>query len=159
MVAFMLRLSCLLASCFLAMSCGGNSPLGQTSVSGDLTNQMSETTVTTPNVVEIPDNAVDYTGQSEVSISIDDNSFSDRFIIVSPGTNITWTNTGRNRHNVTPSFEEGEPGWFTSLNESLFDEGGFASSLFEQTGYFPYFCTFHGTATRGQTGQIFVVAG
>ncbi|HJM35564.1 MAG TPA: alpha/beta fold hydrolase [Acidimicrobiales bacterium] len=111
-----------------------------------------------PAVVEIPDNAIDYTGQSEVSISIDDNSFSDRFIMVSPGTNITWTNTGRNRHNVTPSLEEGELGWFTSLNESLFDEGGSASSLFEQTGYFPYFCTFHGTATRGQTGQIFVVS-
>ena len=59
MVAFMLRLSCLLASCFLAMSCGGNSPLGQTSVSGDLTNQMSEATETTPNVVEITLNAMD----------------------------------------------------------------------------------------------------
>ena len=82
----------------------------------------------------------------------------DSFIIVSPGTNITWTNTGRNRHNVTPSLEEGELGWFTSLNESLFDEGGSASSLFEQTGYFPYFCTFHGTATRGPTGQNFVVS-
>ena len=47
MVAFMRLLSCLLVSCFIAMSCGGNSPLDQTSVSGNLTNQISETTMTT----------------------------------------------------------------------------------------------------------------
>ena len=109
--------------------------------------------------VEIPDNAVDYTGQAEVVISIEDNVFHDRVITVSAGTNITWVNNGRNRHNVMPSLEEGESGWFLGLNEDLFDEAGSASLRFEQDGYFPYFCTFHGTATRGQTGQIFVITG
>ena len=67
--------------------------------------------------VEIPDNAVDYTGQAEVVISIEDNVFHDRVITVSAGTNITWVNNGRNRHNVMPSLEEGESGWFLGLNE------------------------------------------
>ena len=109
--------------------------------------------------LEIPDNAIDYRGQTEVVISIEDNVFYDRVITVSAGTKITWVNNGRNRHNVMPSLEEGEPGWFLGLNEDLFDEAGSASLQFEQGGYFPYFCTFHGTATRGQTGQIFVIAG
>ena len=109
--------------------------------------------------LEIPDNAIDYTGQTEVVISIEDNVFHDRVITVSAGTKVTWVNNGRNRHNVMPSLEEGESRWFLGLNEDLFDEAGSASLRFEQDGYFPYFCTFHGTATRGQTGQIFVITG
>ena len=94
-VKLLIRL--LLTLSFL-IGCSDTVNSGPASISGDF----EETPLVT---VEIPDNAVDYTGQTEVVISIEDNVFHDRVITVSAGTKVTWVNNGRNRHNVMPSLE------------------------------------------------------
>lgn len=72
----------------------------------------------------------------------------------SAGTELTWTNQGRNEHNVRPAIE----GAFDSISAaSLAVKGDSASRLFAEPGDYPYFCSLHGTATNGQTGRIIVV--
>ncbi len=113
-------------------------------------------TVVSSMTIAIPEKAVDLTGLSSVTVIIEDNSFSERIIVVSPGTVITWVNEGRNTHNVTPAAKNLEPGWFPPLNEDLLFPQGSATLTFDELGAYPYYCTFHGTATRGQTGQVIV---
>ncbi len=57
----------------------------------------------------IPDDAVDLTGQGSVLVSVTDNRFTDRVIVVTAGTQVTWVNEGRNSHNVKPSVENEFP--------------------------------------------------
>jgi len=116
------------------------------------TSQVGVSSITTA----IPEKAVDLTGLPSVTVIIEDNSFSERIIVVSPGTVITWVNEGRNTHNVTPGAKNLEPGWFPPLNEDLLFPQGSATLTFDELGAYPYYCTFHGTATRGQTGQVIV---
>ena len=114
-------------------------------------------------IVEIPDplpkNAVDHRGNLEVAVTVDDNSFADRVVVISPGTTVTSTNAGRNRHNVKPAAEAPGPGWFEEITVERLDDGASASITFDAAGDFPYYCSFHGTARRGQTGRVIVVDG
>ncbi len=92
-----------------------------------------------------------------MTVEVTDNAFTDRVIVVSSGTEVVWVNTGRNIHNVRPAAREPGPGWFTEITgEAL--EGGPGSITFDDAGDFPYYCSFHGTARRGQRGQVIVVA-
>ncbi len=100
----------------------------------------------------IPDDAVDMTGQSEVTVIISDNKYVERTIVVTSGTKVTWVNEGLNRHNVFPS----EKGQFEALLTETFDDGGSASLTFD-VGAYPYYCSIHGTANRGQRGTVLVV--
>ncbi len=103
--------------------------------------------------VEVPDDAIDMTGLDEVALDIQDNAFSQRVVVVSPGTVVTWTNQGRNEHNVTPVVKDS----FAKIpTASLATKGASASVTFADAGEYAYFCSLHGTRTRGQTGQIFV---
>lgn len=107
-----------------------------------------------PVSIDIPEDALDLTGFSSIDIDIQDNAFVQRVVVVSAGTEIVWTNRGRNEHNVRPSVEEAfEP--ISTL--ALAEKGASASLVFESPGDFPYFCSLHGTATNGQTGRVIVV--
>ncbi len=106
---------------------------------------------------EFPDGAVDLTGSAQVTVEVTDNAFTDRIILVSPGTEVVWVNEGRNDHNVRPSAEGPGPGWFTEVDVGTLTDGGSGSVTFEGVGDFPYFCSFHGTARRGQRGRVIVV--
>ena len=103
--------------------------------------------------MEIPDDAVDLTGQAEVTVAITDNAYTERIIVVSAGTRVTWVNEGRNDHNVKPS----EEGAFAELPTETFRDGGSGWIDFAEPGDFPYYCSIHGTPRRGQTGQVIVV--
>ena len=102
---------------------------------------------------EIPADAVDFTGQSDVVVRVTDNRFTDRIIVVSAGTQVTWINEGRDSHNVRPADE----GAFASISTESLDDGGAGSVLFRAVGDFPYFCSIHGAPGRGQTGQVLVI--
>ena len=56
-----------------------------------------------PAPIEIPDDALDLSGMDQVALGIQDNAFTQRVVVVSAGTEITWTNQGRNEHNVRPA--------------------------------------------------------
>ena len=102
----------------------------------------------------VPDDAVDVTGQSTVEIAVGDNNFEPQVVIVSPDTEVTWTNTGRNRHNVISS--DDEPA-FDQIDTEQLDEGGSASRAFAAVGAYPYYCSIHGSPTRGQRGSVLVL--
>ena len=106
-----------------------------------------------PAPIEIPDNAIDLTGQSEVIIDVKDNTFVQRVIVVTEGTKITWSNHGLNSHNVTPSID----GAFEPIPTGQLDTDQTASISFPSGGEFPYYCSLHGTPRHGQNGLILVV--
>jgi len=104
--------------------------------------------------VEIPEDALDWTAFAAVDIDIQDNAFTQRTVVVRAGTRITWTNQGRNEHNVRPAVE----GAFEPIaTAALAAKGDAASLVFDTAGDFPYFCSLHGTARNGQTGRVIVV--
>ena len=108
---------------------------------------------------EFPDGAVDLTGSAQVTVEVTDNAFTDRIILVSPGTEVVWVNEGRNDHNVRPAAEGPGPGWFDEAEVGTLAGGESGSVTFDGVGDFPYFCSFHGTARRGQRGRVIVVSG
>lgn len=97
----------------------------------------------------------DLTGESAVDVAAVDNSFEPRYVRVSPGTEITFTNEGRNPHNVVPS----EEGQFETIPTEDLEPGMSASLTFDEPGTYPYFCSLHGTATRGMVGRVVVEEG
>ena len=114
----------------------------------------AETETDEPAPIEIPEGALDFTDFDTVALDIQDNAFTQRIVVVKAGTEITWTNQGRNEHNVRPSIE----GAFEPISTlALAEKGDSASLTFDEPGDFPYFCSLHGTATRGQTGRVIVV--
>lgn len=114
----------------------------------------SATTTAAAAPPEIPDDAVDLTGRDTVTIVASDNRFTDRVVVVSPGTRIVWVNEGRNDHNVYPAVDEA----FPPIPTDELEPGEQASLTFDSPGDFPYYCTIHGTPRRGMVGRI-IVAG
>lgn len=103
--------------------------------------------------IERPEDLVDLTGNSEITVEVGDNYFSPRNFIVDPGTGIVFVNVGSTPHNVVPVKES----VFERIPDSALDEGP-VTLVLEDSGDYPLFCSIHGTATFGQTGYV-VVAG
>ncbi|MGE3960821.1 MAG: plastocyanin/azurin family copper-binding protein [Dehalococcoidia bacterium] len=76
-------------------------------------------------------------------VDVDDNTFGPRVIQVPPGTEVTWTWSGSDRHNVV-----GE-----GFKSELVRDGTF-SHTFDQPGWYRYLCTLH----AGMNGAVSVVA-
>lgn len=103
----------------------------------------------------IPDEDFEqHTDQAVVEISVVDNSFEPRWVVVSAGTEVRWTNNGRNDHNIIAEPE----GAFAGVDHGQFSAGSTHAVTFEKPGEFPYFCSLHGTPRNGQNGVIRVVA-
>lgn len=103
--------------------------------------------------IEIPDDALDWTGQAEVEVTVEDNYFIQRVILIDPGTRVSWINEGVVSHNVLPAIE----GAFVPINTGELEPGQRQVRTFDTAGDFPYYCSLHGTARQGQTGRIIVV--
>jgi len=87
---------------------------------------------------------------SDVAVEARDNVFVPQFIEVKKGTTVTFENTGRNRHNVLPDTE----GDFEDIPVDKLDPGMKDSRTFDDVGEFGYYCSLHGTATKGMFGAI-----
>ena len=111
---------------------------------------------TTTTTVALPDDmhpdTVDLRGEDTIEIAVSDNAFGPRDIIVSPGAEIIFTNNGQNLHNVRPAKED----LFVEIPTELLNPDMSASLSFDAAGDYGYFCSIHGTATRGQRGRIIV---
>ena len=167
-----MRAGLVVVLCLASASCAGDDPTGlfERSRVGPVPVVESETfdidldtlaeatadpETASPPAVEIPADALDRTGLPAVDIDIRDNVFEQRVIVVTAGTEITWTNQGRNEHNVRPAVV----GAFESISAAaLAVKGDAASLVFTEPGDYPYFCSLHGTATNGQTGRVIVVS-
>ena len=94
----------------------------------------------------------DMTGKKSVTVEAVDNSFEPRYLKVSAGTKIEFTNTGNNAHNVLADDE----GAFSDITTGDFGPGATGSVTFGDEGTFGYYCSLHGTPTRGMNGRIIV---
>ena len=92
----------------------------------------------------------DSTGQDAVEIDVRDNTFGPQYITVSPGTEITFTNNGRNPHNALPV----EEGAFEDVPVDELQPDDQAARSFDEPGDYPYYCSLHGTPSRGMVGRI-----
>ena len=89
----------------------------------------------------------------EVSISAGDNFFAPDVVTVTEGTQVTFTNQGRNQHNV---LSVGETPF--SVETASFEPGQSYTWTATTPGTYQYYCSIHGNATAGMTGTIQVVA-
>ena len=86
-----------------------------------------------------------------------DNVFRQRDIVIPPGTEVVWTNVGRNEHDVVPSeFEKSpeEAPWGVP-SESFAPQSTY-SHVFVTPGVYRYVCTIHGARDKGMAGTITV---
>jgi plastocyanin len=80
-----------------------------------------------------------------------DNSFRPENIEVVAGTEVVWTNKGRNEHNVL--HVEGDD-WGVEVED--FQPGAVYSHTFDEPGVYRYYCSIHGTTDAGMIGTIVV---
>jgi len=124
------------ASVLLLTSCGGSDT--EVQEAKDLMNDADIT---------------DETGSADVVVNARDNVFVDEYIEVKAGTTVTFDNTGENVHNVLPV----EEGAFTPIEADEFDPGDVGTITFDEVGDVPYYCSLHGTKTKGMIGGVRVV--
>lgn len=83
-------------------------------------------------------------------VEVGDNFFKPEDLEVVAGTKVTWTNDGKVLHNITPV----KKGKWTGT--SALSKGKKYSFTFKKPGTYAYYCSFHGSPTGGQHGQIVV---
>ena len=84
-------------------------------------------------------------------VGVIDNTFRPEQIEVAAGTEVAWQNAGRNAHNVLPV--DGDD-W--GVEADAFDPGDTYRHRFTEPGTYAYYCSLHGTTTKGMVGTIVV---
>jgi plastocyanin len=80
-----------------------------------------------------------------------DNSFRPENIQVAAGTEVVWTNKGRNDHNIL--HVEGDD-WGVEVDD--FQPDAVYSHTFDEPGVYGYYCSIHGTPGAGMVGTVVV---
>ncbi|HKX71649.1 MAG TPA: plastocyanin/azurin family copper-binding protein [Acidimicrobiales bacterium] len=99
---------------------------------------------------EAPDDAVVIT-TDPAPVSALDNSFMPENIQVKAGTEVVWTNKGRNEHNAL-HVDGGD--WGVEVDD--FQPGDVYSHTFDEPGVYRYYCSIHGSADAGMIGTVVV---
>ncbi|MEI7619061.1 MAG: plastocyanin/azurin family copper-binding protein [Actinomycetota bacterium] len=86
-----------------------------------------------------------------VRITVIDNNFRPKAIAAKVGDEVTFTNKGKNDHNVLP--KTGIE-WGTDVNG--LKPGESYSYVFSKPGVYPFYCSIHGTSKVGMVGTITV---
>lgn len=110
--------------------------------------------VTIPAMIEPADSAPVETfapNGEVVNVLALDNTFRPETIEISAGTEVVWTNGGRNEHNVLPV--EGDA-WGVQTED--FVPQDVYSHVFTTPGTYPYYCSIHGTTEVGMIGTVVV---
>jgi plastocyanin len=85
------------------------------------------------------------------SIRAVDNDFQPGVVRVVAGTEVVWTNRGRNDHDVQPVHGRG-----FGVTPRDFARGDSYTHVFAKPGTYAYYCTLHGTKTKGMVGTVVV---
>jgi plastocyanin len=85
-----------------------------------------------------------------VAIRSLDNAFRPDRVQVRAGTEVVWTNEGRNHHDIHAA----DGSW--GVDKGSFGPGSSYSHVFTEPGEAPYYCTIHGTPHAGMTGTVVV---
>lgn len=86
-----------------------------------------------------------------VDVQAIDNTFRPAEVEVAAGTEVVWANDGRNEHNVVPAADDD---W--GVEADAFAPGDEYSYRFTEPGTYDYYCSLHGTPTKGMVGTIVV---
>jgi plastocyanin len=92
----------------------------------------------------------DATSSTEVDVEARDNTFVEQFTQISAGTTVTFTNVGRTEHNVYPVVE----GDFAPVDATDLEPGESAAITLDEPGDVAFYCTLHGTTSKGMMGAI-----
>lgn len=144
--------SALIVTIGLAGGCGGDDDAGADDRPGDESGGLSGGGGDdgASGDAEVPDDVVVMDG-SDVRVSSLDNTFRAENIQVAPGTRVTWSNDGRNDHDVLPV--EGDD-W--GVEPEQFQPGDTYEHTFDEPGVYRYYCSIHGTTTAGMIGSVVV---
>jgi plastocyanin len=88
-----------------------------------------------------------------VGVQALDNRFEPKAVTITVGSTVTWTNDGSNTHDVVPA-----EGSTFGVRPEAFKPDATYSASFTAPGTYAYYCSLHGTAARGMTGTVVVVA-
>ena len=88
-----------------------------------------------------------------IAVQALDNRFEAKEITITAGSTVTWSNDGVNVHDVVPA--EGSD---FGVKPKDFAPDATYSTTFSTAGTYAYYCSLHGTATKGMTGTVVVVA-
>ena len=104
-------------------------------------------------VVDLSETANGDEGYPVVEVEAADNTFGDNAAIrVQPGTEVKWTNVGRNVHDVIPL----EPAKQFGVGPQAFTPGDQHEFTFVEPGVYEYFCDIHGSKDTGMVGTVVV---
>ena len=144
-----LLLVCVLAIGIGVSACGD----GGDDSSSDAGGFGGQTPSTEPIGSTIPDSEfLDESEAADVEMDVADNTFEKDQLKVSAGTTVTFTNIGRNDHNIVSA-----DGAFKTVEQVDFVSGDIVTLTFDKPGDYVYYCSIHGTPTAGQNGVIRVV--
>lgn len=91
-----------------------------------------------------------------VEVQALDNSFRPETLEISAGTEVVFTNVGRNDHNIVPAgVEPGETGDWGVATEDFAPKDVY-SHVFSVPGTYAYYCSIHGTGDVGMIGTVVV---
>lgn len=85
-----------------------------------------------------------------------DNNFIVQHVTVEAGTEVRWTNNGRNDHNVLPADDPEATDWGAPTED--FAPTMTYSHVFDAPGVYFYYCSIHGTPSAAMFGSVTVVA-
>ena len=88
----------------------------------------------------------------EAPVKVLDNTFNDENIEVAPGTNVVWTNDGRQDHDIIPVKEAADWG----IEPEDFNAGAVYEHTFDEPGTYRYYCSLHGSEDAGMIGAVVV---
>jgi plastocyanin len=91
----------------------------------------------------------DESGKDAVQVDAADNVFKPEYIEITAGTEVTFRNDGRNDHNVIPTGAN-----FEAIQADRCEPGTEQTITFATPGDYPYYCSLHGTKTKGMIGAI-----
>ncbi|NND75857.1 MAG: hypothetical protein HKN44_12705 [Ilumatobacter sp.] len=111
------------------------------------------TTTAAPGVTTVPPPAETPPNGEVVQVRSLDNSYRAADIEVVAGTEVWWTNNGRNDHNVLPVDESQDWG----IDTEDFTPGDEYRHVFGVPGTYLYYCSIHGTKTVGMVGSVTVL--
>jgi len=120
----------------------------------DIETDGSGAAASTPDGVDLSTAAFeDQTASDEPRVDALDNVFKAKFVQVRSGAEVTFRNDGRTAHNVLPVDEA----QFAAVEVAEFEPGAEAAITFDEPGDYAYYCSLHGTTTKGMVGAVRVV--
>lgn len=119
---------------------------------------LAQSTVVIPSTTEAAPDApppVTYPANGEVvKVQAIDNIFRKDAIEIVAGTEVQWQNRGRNDHNIVPI----DGADWGVIDPTQFGPKTTYSFVFATPGTYAYYCSIHGTDTKGMVGTITVTA-